>query len=73
MASTVINTNTVADEQFIPARRYVSQDDVARYLGISVSSVRRAVAAGNLTVYRFGGRIMRLDLNEVDAKMVPSK
>jgi excisionase family DNA binding protein len=51
-------------------RRYVSVDDVAEYLGVTDRTVRNMIYDGRLTGYRgLGARVLRIDLNQVDAMM----
>ncbi|MEP7021666.1 MAG: helix-turn-helix domain-containing protein [Pseudonocardiales bacterium] len=52
-----------------PSRRLVSLNKAADYLDTSPRTVRRAIADGRLTGYRFGPRTLRVDLNEVDAEL----
>ncbi|MGQ9408944.1 excisionase family DNA-binding protein [Mycobacterium sp. 1164985.4] len=52
-------------------RRYVSLNQAADYLGVTERTVRAMIADGRLTGYRMGKRFIRLDLDEVDAAMVP--
>ncbi|OJZ75813.1 DNA-binding protein [Mycobacterium paraffinicum] len=52
-------------------RRWVSIADTAEHLGITTKTVRQMIADGRLTAYRSGPRLIRLDLNEVDAAMRP--
>jgi excisionase family DNA binding protein len=47
--------------------RLVSLDKAARYVDTSTRTIRRAIAEGRLSGYRFGPRLLRVDLNEVDA------
>lgn len=55
-----------------PNRRYVSLDEAANYLSVSVFTVRRRIASGEITGYRIGrSRAIRVDLNELDAMMRP--
>ena len=55
-----------------PARRYASQTAAAKYFGCSVRTLRRHIAAGDITAYRLpGGRLILVDLNEVDAALRP--
>ena len=51
---------------------YVSVADAAEYLGVSTRTIRAMIHDGRLTGYRNGKRLVRLDLNDIDAKMVPS-
>lgn len=51
-------------------RRWASINDTAAYLGIGIRTVREMLADGRLTAYRgLGSRVIRIDLNEVDAAM----
>lgn len=55
-------------------RRLASTAETALYAGLSVRTLRRWVAEGRLTAYRFGPRALRYDLDEIDAQVhrVPS-
>ena len=52
-----------------PRRRYVSVIEAAEYLGVSDRTIRQMVSDGRLTAYRNGRKLVRLDLNEIDARM----
>ncbi|KAA1243635.1 helix-turn-helix domain-containing protein [Mycobacterium simiae] len=52
-------------------RRYVKIADAADYLKVTDRTIRQMIADGRLTGYRSGGRLVRLDLNEIDAAMRP--
>ncbi|WP_431840603.1 excisionase family DNA-binding protein [Gordonia hongkongensis] len=52
-------------------RRFVSIPQTAEYLGVTTRTVRQMIADGRLRAYRNGSRLVRLDLNEVDASMRP--
>lgn len=52
-------------------RRWVSQQEAAEYLGVTDRTIRQMIADGRLTGYRSGARLVRVDLNEVDAAMQP--
>lgn len=52
-------------------RRPASQQHAAEYAGVHVNTIRRRVADGSLTGYRFGPRLIRVDLDEIDALMNP--
>jgi excisionase family DNA binding protein len=45
--------------------------DAARMLNCSTKTVRRLIAAGRLTGYRVGPRLIRLDPDEVAAQLDP--
>jgi excisionase family DNA binding protein len=51
-------------------RHYVSVIEAAEYLGVSDRTIREMIHDGRLTGYRNGRKLVRLDLNEIDAKMV---
>ena len=51
--------------------KLVSQQIAAAHAGVSVDTIRRRIADGSLTGYRFGKRMIRVDLNELDALMKP--
>ncbi len=52
-------------------RRYVSIADAAEYLGVTDRTIRQMIVDGRLTGYRNGAKLIRLDLNEIDAAMEP--
>jgi excisionase family DNA binding protein len=54
-----------------PRRRYVSVAEAAEYLGVSDRTIRAMIHDGRLTGYRNGAKLVRLDLDEIDAKMTP--
>jgi excisionase family DNA binding protein len=51
-------------------RRYVKIVEAADYLAVTDRTIRQMIADGRLTAYRSGSRLVRLDLDEVDAAMV---
>ncbi|WJG11649.1 excisionase family DNA-binding protein [Gordonia sp. Swx-4] len=54
----------------LPRRRYATIKESAHYLGVTDRTVRQMIADGRLRGYR-NGRLIRLDLNEIDASMQP--
>lgn len=54
-------------------RRYISPEAAAEYLGISTRTVRRLISSGELRAYRVrgGDRLVRVDLNDLDAVLDP--
>lgn len=52
-------------------RRLESIQNAADYLGVSTKTIRRQIARGELTGYRAGPRLIRVDLNELDAMLRP--
>lgn len=53
------------------ARRLESIERAADYIGVSTKTIRRYIAAGRVTGYRTGPRLIRVDLNELDAMLRP--
>ena len=52
-------------------RRLAPLNDAADYAGVHPRTLRRRIADGALTGYRMGPRIIRVDLNEVEALLTP--
>ncbi len=52
------------------ARRLASVQAVAAMYDVDPKTVRRWIASGLVTGYRVGDRLVKLDLNEVEAKVV---
>lgn len=52
-------------------RRLESIQSAAEYAGVSTKTIRRRIADGSLTGYRMGPRLLRVDLNELDAMLRP--
>lgn len=52
-------------------RRYVKIAEAADYLGVTSRTIRAMIADGRLSGYRSGTRLVRVDLNEIDAAMRP--
>lgn len=55
-------------------RRLASIADAAAYADVSARTVRRYIAAGRLTGYRVGPRLVKIDLADLDqlAKPIPT-
>jgi excisionase family DNA binding protein len=51
--------------------RYVTLERAAAYIDTTPRTIRRAIAEGRLTGYRFGKRMLRVDLVEVEAALRP--
>lgn len=49
--------------------KLVDLTTVAGRLGVSVITIRRMVKRGDLTAYRVGPKLIRVDLNEVETKL----
>lgn len=52
-------------------RRLESVESAAEYVDVSTKTIRRWIAAGRVTGYRAGPRLIRVDLNELDAMLRP--
>jgi excisionase family DNA binding protein len=52
-----------------PHRRYESIPDAAARAGVTTRSIRRWIASGDLSAYRIGRRMIRLDADELDRRM----
>ena len=50
-------------------RRLVPIPEAADYLCVNPRTVRRRIADGTITGYRFGARLVRVDLDELDRSM----
>ena len=61
----------MAETQVTVRRRYVKVAEAADYLQVTDRTIRQMIADGRLTGYRNGNRLVRLDLNELDAAMKP--
>lgn len=56
----------------MPQRRnLVSVQKGAEYSGLSDKTIRRYIANGQLTGYRIGRKLIRVDLDELDALLKP--
>jgi hypothetical protein len=53
-----------------PRRRLASIQAVAQMYDVDHKTVRRWIASGLIHGYRIGDRLVKLDLNEVEAKVV---
>lgn len=54
-----------------PPRRWASQQQAAEYLGVTPRTIRQMITDGKIRGYRSNARLIRVDLNEVDAAMQP--
>lgn len=53
-----------------PPRQFESLADAAERTGLSIRTLRRRIAAGQLPAYRSGPRVLRVDPADVDRLMV---
>jgi excisionase family DNA binding protein len=51
-------------------RWYITIRQAAGYLGVSQRTVRNMISDSRLTAYRNGARMVRLDLHEIDHRMM---
>ena len=54
-----------------PAPRYVPLAAAASYIAVDTKTIRRMISRGELSGRRVGSRIIRVDLNELDALLRP--
>jgi excisionase family DNA binding protein len=47
--------------------RWVSPEQAADHLGVQPNTVRRMIARGELTGYKLGNKLIRLDANQLDS------
>jgi excisionase family DNA binding protein len=52
-------------------RRYATLTEAAEILRCKPKTVRHMIAEGRLTGYRFGNRVIRVDLDELDNTLRP--
>ena len=52
-------------------RRLASIPSAADYAACSTKTIRRRIADGSLTGYRFGARVIRVDLDDLDDLLRP--
>ena len=71
ITASAADTNNNGPNRAERRRRYATQADAAEYLGVTPRTIRQMIADGRLTGYRSGTRLVRVDLNELDAAMVP--
>lgn len=53
------------------SRKFIRQETAAERWDVSVDTIRRLIASGKVTGYRLNGRIIRVDVAEVDACFRP--
>jgi len=54
-----------------PTTSFVALDTAAERWDVSTDTIRRLISTGKITGYRLNGRIIRVDLAEVDAAFRP--
>ena len=53
-----------------PRRQFETLADAAERTGLSIRTLRRRIAAGQLPAYRSGPRVLRVDPADVDRLMI---
>ena len=61
---------TVRPAPFYIPRRLASVDEAAERYDVSKYTVRRWITTGLITGYRVGGRLVKVDLDEIEAKAI---
>lgn len=54
-----------------PERQLITIQQAAAHLSCNPKTIRRRIASGDLTGYRLGRRVIRVDASEVDALLHP--
>lgn len=52
-------------------RRLVGINQASEYADVNPKTIRRWIAAGHVPAYRMGPRLLKVDLNELDAMLRP--
>jgi excisionase family DNA binding protein len=52
-------------------RRLDSISNAADYAGVCTKTIRRWIASGHLSAYRVGPKLIRVDLDQLDAMFQP--
>lgn len=71
LLSPTFSTAATQGPHHLARRRYIKITEAAKYLGVTDRTIRQMIADGRLTGYRSGSRLVRVDLNEIDAAMRP--
>ena len=48
-------------------RAYIGVSEAAAYLDLSEKTIRRLIDSGELTAYKYGPRVLRLKISDLDA------
>lgn len=72
MANLPTRSNPKSTSTSPAIRRWASVKQAAEYVGIDdPRTVRKWIAEGRITGYKLNERVLRVDLNEIDAAMTP--
>lgn len=52
-------------------RRYASPATAAKYADVTAATIHTWIKRGQLTAYRMNARVVRVDLNQLDALLAP--
>jgi excisionase family DNA binding protein len=63
--------NKPTQTQLLNHRRWASMQQAGDYAGVGLRTIREWIAQGKITGYRINARVIRVDLNEIDAAMQP--
>ena len=71
-----LQANPTPDRPSRPARRRVEQafiglPEAAIYLGVTEKTIRRRIADGTLPAYRFGNRVIKIRIEDIDSMLTP--
>jgi excisionase family DNA binding protein len=61
---------TRAEILALKQRRLASISEAADYCGIHPRTIRRRISDGTITGYTVGKKLVRVDLNEIDARLL---
>ena len=61
----------MSQSSILERRRYAKLKEAAAYLQVTERTIRQMIADGRIAGYRSGTRLVRVDLNEIDAAMRP--
>lgn len=52
--------------------RWATKEEAAKHIGVHPRTITRWAAEGRLRAHRAGPRLIRFDLNEIDAALTPA-
>lgn len=55
----------------VPTKRWANLREAAHYAGVHQRTITRMIERGDLKGYRFGGKLLRISLTELDEAMQP--
>jgi excisionase family DNA binding protein len=51
------------------ATKYLTKSEAAEYLGVTVKTIDRKIASGDIPAYRFGPKLIRVKREDLDAAL----